>query len=345
MSTPTLHDFMSKRLFIVLCLTALTGVLAACGGGGGTKSVPADAVALVNGDTITKVQFNSLMDVTAKVDKVNHQTPPKAGTDAYKAAQDRVLTFLVQLDELTQKGTGLGINITDAQVEKQIDKVRKQYFAGNEQKFEKGLASQGLTLDVYKLEWRSQLLSQAVYNKVTKTVKVTPAQVRAYYTAHKSSYTTPSSRSVRHILVNSKSLAEQLETQLKGGADFAKLAKQYSKDPSSAKVGGKLTITKGETVPQFDKVAFSLKTGQTSPPVHTQYGWHIIQALSDVKPAKTTPLASVRQSIESTLLQTKKSSTMNRWLSGVKKEYDKKVTYAAGYTPSATTTTSSTTSG
>ena len=333
---------MTKRLFIVLCLALLAGVLAACGGG--SKSVPTDAVALVGSDTITKAQFNSLMDATAKVDKVNKQTPPKAGTAEYKAVQDRVMAFLVQLDELTQKGATLGVTVTDAQVEKQVDKVRKQYFGGNEAKFEKGLAQQGLTVDIYRLEWRSQLLSQAVYNKVTKGIKVTPAQVQAYYNTHKSAYTTPSSRSIRHILVNSKSLADQLETQLKHGGDFAALAKKYSKDPQSAKVGGKLgTIKKGETVPQFDKVAFSLKTGQTSAPVHTQYGWHIIQALSDVTPAKTTPLASVRQSIESTLLSQKKSDAMNKWLDGVKKEYAKRVTYAAGYTPSATTTTASTT--
>ncbi len=335
---------MTKRLFIVLCLASLSGVLAACGGGG-SKAVPADAVAVVGTDTISKAQFNSLIDATSKVDKVNHQTPPQAGTAAYKQVQDRVMAFLVQLDELTQKGATLGVTVTDAQVNTQIDKVKKQYFAGNEAKFEKGLAAQGLTLDIYRLEWRSQLLSQAVYNKVTTSVKVTPAQVQAYYNAHKSSYTQAASRDVRHILVNSKSLADKLETQLKNGADFAKLAKQYSKDPSSAKVGGKLTITKGQTVPQFDKVAFSLKTGQTSPPVHTQYGWHIIQALSAIRPATTTPLASVRQSIESTLLQTKKSDAMNAWLNGVKAEYAKKVSYASGYTPSATTTSTTSTTG
>lgn len=335
---------MTKRLFIVLCLALLTGVLAACGGGG-TKNVPSDSVALIGSDSITKVQFNSLMDATAKVDKVNKQTPPKAGTTAYKQVQDRVMAFLVQLDELSQKGTTLGVTVTDKQIEAQIAKVKKQYFGGNEAKFEKGLASQGLTLDIYRLEWRSQLLSQAIYNKVTKNVKVTPAQVQTYYAAHKSTYTTAASRDVRHILVNSKSLADKLETQLKGGADFAKLAKQYSKDPSSAKVGGKLTITKGETVPPFDKEAFALKTGATSPPVHTQYGWHIIQALSDVRPAKTTPLASVRQSIESTLLSQKKSNTMNAWLNQVKKDFAKNVVYAAGYTPSATTTAAGTTTG
>jgi parvulin-like peptidyl-prolyl isomerase len=338
---------MTKRLFILLCLASLTGVLAACGGGG-SKNVPSDSVALVGKDTITKTQFNSLMAATAKVDKVNKQTPPTAGTAAYKQVQDRVMAFLVQLDELSQKGSTLGVNVTDAQVQTQIDKVKKQYFGGNEAKFEKGLESQGLTLDIYKLEWHSQLLSQGIYTKVTKGVKVTPAAVQAYYDAHKAStYTKPASRNVRHILVNSKSLADQLETQLKGGADFATLAKKYSKDPSSAKVGGKLTITKGETVPSFDKAAFALKTGATSPPVHSQYGWHIIQALSAVKPATTTPLASVRQSIQSTLLQTKKTSTMNNWLNGVKKDFSKDVVYASGYTPSATTTstTSASTTG
>jgi foldase protein PrsA len=336
--------FMAKRLFIVLSIALLAGVLAACGGGG-SKSVPSDSVALVNGDTISKAQFNSLMDATAKVAKVNKQTPPKVGTPAYKSTADRVLAFLVQLDELTQKGKDLGVDVTDAQVQKQVDKVKQQYFKGNEAKFETGLAGQGLTVEIYKLEWRSQLLSQGIYNKVTKNVKVTPAQVTAYYDAHKSSYTQAASRDVRHILVNSKSLADQLESQIKSGGDFAALAKKYSKDPSSAKVGGKLTITKGQTVAPFDKVAFSLKTGSVSPPVHTQFGWHIIQALSAVKPQKVTPLASVKQSIEQTLLQQKKSDTMNAWLNQVKKDYSKKVTYATGYQPASTTTATTSTTG
>jgi parvulin-like peptidyl-prolyl isomerase len=338
---------MVKRLFIVLCLALLTVVLAACGGGGGgQKAVPSDAVALVNGDAISKAQFNSLMSATATVDKANKQKPPKAGTAAYKQVQDRVMAFLVQLDELAQKGSDLGVNVTDKQVESKVNGVAKQYFAGNQKKFEQGLEQQGLTLEIYKLEWRSQLLSQGIYTKVTKDVKVTPSAVAAYYNAHKATtYTTAESRTVRHILVNSKSLATQLESQLKNGASFAALAKKYSKDPSSAKVGGKLTITKGETVPAFDKVAFSLKTGETSPPVHSQYGWHIIQALTKITPAKVTPLSSVKQNIQSTLLQQKKSAALNKWLAQLKKDFEGKIEYAVGYTPSTTTTSSATTTG
>jgi foldase protein PrsA len=334
--------FMAKRLFIVLCLALLAGVLAACGGS--SESVPSDSVAVVNGDSITKAQFNSLMAATAKVAKVNKQTAPKVGSAEYKSTEDRVLSFLVQLDELTQKGKSLGVTVTDAQVQQQVNKVKQQYFKGDEAKFETGLAGQGLTLGIYRLEWRSQLLGQAIYNKVTKDVKVTPDQVSAYYNAHKSSYTQASSRDVRHILVNNKALADQLEGKLKGGADFAVLAKKYSKDPSSAKLGGKLTITKGQTVPPFDKVAFALKTGAVSDPVHTQFGWHIIQALSAVKPEKVTPLSSVQQSIQQTLLQQKKSTAMTTWLNQVKKDYSKKVVYATGYAPASTTTATATTS-
>ena len=128
-------------------------------------------------------------------------------------------------------------------------------------------------------------------------MKVTDADDHEVLHDHKSTYAQAASRDVRHILVNSKKLADTIESQLKSGGDFAKLAKKYSKDPGSAKQGGKLTISKGQTVAPFDKVAFSLKTNETSPPVHTTYGWHIIQALSAVKPAKQTPLKDVKASI------------------------------------------------
>jgi foldase protein PrsA len=101
-------------------------------------------------------------------------------------------------------------------------------------------------------------------------------------------------------------------------------------------------VSKGQTVPQFDKVAFSLKTNELSFPVHTQYGWHIIQALSPVRPAKQTPLKDVEASIKTQLLQTKKTDAMNKWVDAMKKDYAKKIRYQAGYEPTATTSTTST---
>jgi parvulin-like peptidyl-prolyl isomerase len=253
------------------------------------------------------------------------------------------MQYLVQQDELEQRAKDMGITVSAADVQARLKQIKTQYFGGSQTKYLAQLKSQGLTESQIKKDLYAQILSEKIYNKVTADVKVSDAEVSAYYLSHKSTYSTQASRDVRHILVNSKKLADQLEAQLKSGGNFAALAKKYSKDPGSAAKGGKLTISKGQTVPEFDKAAFALKTGATSAPVHTQYGWHIIQALSPVKPAKQTPLSSVKESIRQQLLQTKKTDTMTKWVDGVKKDFASKTRYAAGYEPPATTAISTAT--
>jgi foldase protein PrsA len=316
-------------------------VLVAAGcGGGGARSVPSDAVAVVGSDTITKVLFNTLMDGTKSAYAARKTAFPKPGTTQYKALQDQTMKYLVQQDELSQKAKSLGIVVTEKDVDARIKQIKTQYFGGNEAKYQQQLKAQGLTEALLRLNLHGQILSEKLYAKVTGGVKVSDAEIQKYYNDHKTTYAQAASRDVRHILVNNKKLADQIETQLKAGGNFAKLAKQYSKDPGSAKLGGKLTISKGQTVAPFDKVAFSLKKNELSAPVHTTYGWHIIQALSDVKPAKQTPLSSVKASISQQLLQTKKTDTINKWVDDVNKEYAKKIAYQTGYTPLTTATTS-----
>jgi len=308
----------------------VVGVLVA-GCGGGTKAVPADAVAVVGDSTVTKVDFNNVFAATKKIDKIRKTATPKPGTTEYKTRSDGIVSFLVTMSELTQEAKSMGLApVTDKEVQTQIDQIKKQYASGNEKKFETLLAGQGLTIDIYRLQWRYQLLSNAISADVTKGVKVTDADVKKYYDANKANYTQAESRDVRHILVNSKKLADSIEAQLKAGGNFAKLAKKYSKDTGSAVNGGKLTVQKGKTVPEFDKAAFSLKTNEISAPVHSTYGWHIIQALSAIKPAKTTPLKDEQATIRQQLVSTKKQDAMTKWLDDMKKSFSKKVRYQAG---------------
>jgi parvulin-like peptidyl-prolyl isomerase len=331
--------------FLALPLLLAGALLVAGCGGGSSQSVPNDAVAVVSGSPITKAQFASLI-ASAKASYAARKTPfPKAGTAAYKSLQDQAITYLVQESELEQQAKTMGIVISNSDVNTRLTAIKKQYFGGSETKYQAQLKAQGLTEPELLRELKAQILSEKLYAKITGKVTVSDAAVAAYYAAHKSTYSTAASRTVRHILVNNKALADQLETQLKNGASFAVLAKKYSKDPGSASKGGKLTVTKGQTVPQFDKAAFSLKTGETSAPVHSQYGWHIIQALTPITAAKVTPLKSVENSIRAQLLQAKKTTTMTNWVNGIKKTYTKKIAYQAGYTPAATSTTATTTTG
>jgi parvulin-like peptidyl-prolyl isomerase len=329
--------------FLPLSMLLVAGLLAA-GCGGGTKAVPANAVAVVGDSTISKADFNKVLAATKKIDKIRKTATPKPGTTEYKTRSDGIVQFLVTMSELTQKAKSMGLaDVTDKEVQTQIDQIKKQYANGDEKKFETLLAGQGLTIDIYRLQWRYQLLSNRISAEVTKGVKVTDADVKKYYEANKANYTQVASRDVRHILVNSKKLADTIEAQLKAGGNFAKLAKKYSKDTGSAVNGGKLTIQKGKTVPEFDKTAFALKTNEISAPVHTTYGWHIIQALSAVKPAQTKPLKDEEATIRQQLVSTKKQDAMTKWLDDMKKSYSKSLRYQAGYTPTATTTTAAST--
>jgi peptidyl-prolyl cis-trans isomerase C len=80
-----------------------------------------------------------------------------------------------------------------------------------------------------------------------------------------------------HILVSKREKALELAEQLTGGADFAQLAREHSTCPSRAD-GGKLgTFGRGQMVKEFDSVAFGLEVGQTSEPVQTKFGWHLIK--------------------------------------------------------------------
>jgi parvulin-like peptidyl-prolyl isomerase len=331
--------------FLPLSVLLAAGLLAA-GCGSGSKTVPSDAIAVVGDATISKADFNNVLGATKKIDAIRKTPSPKPGTAAYKTRSDGIVEFLVTMSELTQKAKSLGLApVTDKEVQTQIDQIKKQYAGGNEKTFEKLLAGQGLTIDIYRLQWRYQLLSNRISASVTKDVKVSDADVKKYYDANKASYAQAESRDVRHILVNSKTLADSIESQLKAGGDFAKLAKKYSKDTGSAANGGKLTVEKGKTVPPFDKAAFSLKTNEISAPVHSTYGWHIIQPLSAIRPAQTKSLKSVEATIRQQLLSTKKQDAMTKFLDDMKKSYAKSLRYQAGYTPASTTTTTAATTG
>ncbi len=102
----------------------------------------------------------------------------------------------------------------------------------------------------------------------------------------------------RHILVETEDEAKSIETQLKGGADFATLAKSKSKDPGGASDGGDLGFfTKDQMVPEFSAVAFSLEPGKISDPVKTQFGWHIIK-VEEKRNRKAPDFAQVKPQIE-----------------------------------------------
>jgi parvulin-like peptidyl-prolyl isomerase len=332
---------------LALAAAALAAVTLVAAGCGGSDEVPADAVAVVDGTTITRSSLDGLLTRAKKSYTAQKRAFPKAGTSEYQSLQTQAVAYLVQREEYAREADKLGIDVTDQQIAKKVDEVKKQYFGGSQAKFEKGLADQGYTKATLEEDIRSQLLTEGIYKKVTTDAKVTDADVKSYYEKNRSNYTVPESRSVRHILVKSKADADRIRTELVNGGDFAALAKANSIDPGSKDAGGKLTVSKGQTVAPFDKAAFSLDTNELSQPIKTQFGYHLIQPLAAVKAGSVTPFAQVKDQIKTQLESETKNTAVNKWVADVEKEYKDKVQYAAGFEPpdTSTTTGETTTSG
>lgn len=335
-SPPSAADFSMKaslgKLVPLLLACALALGAAACGGSSDktAKDVPGDAIALVGDQPVPKADFTSLIDRAEVGYKQRKQPFPKIGSPEYQDLKSRAVQFLVRRYEFRQEAENFGIEVTDAAVTKRLDQIKKQSFAGDEKKFTQELEKLGLTEDQAREEIRDRLIQDEISKKVTASIKVSGDEIQQYYDANAAQFTQP--RQIRHILVKTKTKADDLRAQLEKGANFAALAKRFSTDRGSAKKGGRLTATKGQTVPEFDKVAFSLKKGELSDPVKTQFGWHIIQALSDVK---TTPFSEVKSTIEQQLLQKKKNSALDTWLKQTEKKYSGEIAYGVGYKPTA----------
>jgi peptidyl-prolyl cis-trans isomerase C len=132
---------------------------------------------------------------------------------------------------------------------------------------------------------RSKVLMEALLQKTGRAAVTDEALHKVYDEAVKQMKGEQEVHA-RHILVPTEQEAKDIEAALKGGADFAKLAKEKSKNPSGASNGGDLGwFTKDQMVPEFADAAFKLAKGQISDPVHTQFGWHIIEVVDTrIKP-------------------------------------------------------------
>jgi len=326
---------MRRVSFTGLFALALAVLLAGCGGGGGSKAVPTNSVAVVDDQTITKAEFDELITYAKRSFDTQKRPFPKVGTPEYVQLRDQAMRFLIQRTQFEVKADELKIDVSDDAVKKRVDQYVKERHGGDRKKFEAELKTQGLGEKQAAEIIRANLVQEAIFNKVTSEVKVEDAELKTYYDKNKAQYGTPETRTVRHILVKQKPLADRLYTQLRGGGDWKALAKKHSQDPASKNSGGRMTATKGQLVPEFEKTAFALAIRVVSKPVKTQFGWHLIEALSPVKKSQATPFKQVKEAIRQERLQEKKNKAMETWVADMRKDLNKKTTYQVGYKPSA----------
>jgi parvulin-like peptidyl-prolyl isomerase len=333
---------MRRRSFAGLFALGLAVFAAACGTSNNSADVPPDSVAVVGDKAITKSEFDDLVQYAKRSYGTQKRPFPKVGTPEYVQIRDQAIALLVQRAQFEVKAKELGVDVSDEAVDKRIDEYVKERHGGNQKKFEDELKQQGLSDAQARDIIRGNLVQEGIYKKVTSDVKIDDEAIKDYYAKNKTQYGTPETRVVRHVLVKDRALAKRLYSQLKAGGDWNAIAKKYSQDPASKNQGGKMTATRGQLVPEFEEVAFSLAKNQVSIPVKTQYGWHIIQALSKTKKGTTTPFNQVKEAIRQQLAQDKKNKEMEKWVADMRKDLKDDTAYQVGYKP---TTPNSSTAG
>jgi peptidyl-prolyl cis-trans isomerase C len=167
---------------------------------------------------------------------------------------------------------------------------------------------------------QERALQSALLNSAVRPL-VTDDAVKARYDAQAAGKTGEPEVHARHILVADEATAKKIIAELKKGGDFAALSKQYSKDPGAAQQGGDLGFfKKGDMVPEFATAAFALKDGEVTPtPVHTQFGWHVIQVTEH---RTTTPptFEQARDELRQSMVQAAVQQEVAQARSGVKVE-------------------------
>jgi foldase protein PrsA len=187
--------------------------------------------------------------------------------ELYNAMKERYGEAVVQ-EMVYEKVLSEKYKVTDKEVNAKLDELKEQM--GDS--FQMALQSSGYkTEDDFKRALKLNMLQEKA---AIADIKVTEKEVKEAYDK------TKPEMKARHILVEDEKTAKEVKVKLDKGEDFAKLAKQYSKDTGSAQKGGDLGwFGAGKMVPEFEDAADKLKKNEISEPVKSQYGYHIIQLL------------------------------------------------------------------
>lgn len=274
---------------------------------GATPEDPAKVVAKVNGEEITEGDVDA--EVGTLLSRMNNgAAPPPAIISQYKPKlKSQAIDQLILKSEIRKYGKANNVAVSEEKIQEQLKELSAEF--PTEEELNKFLTQQGVTKEELVADLRTQLLLADAVKHYSETLpKPAPEALKKYYDEHQQEYAQTEEVTASHILIGfepsdtdaqkaeKKAKADQLLTDLKGGADFAQLARDNSSCPSSQRGGDLGAFGKGMMVPPFEEAAFALKPNDLSNVVETQFGYHIIK-VTDRQDAKTVPFEEAQEQV------------------------------------------------
>lgn len=290
-------------------------------------------VAVVEGQEITMEELDQSIQLSQLIMQLYQMNPQFTqllfSTDhgqgllnEYRKLQLEQYTIQILLtQEVEKRGLVLSDEKADQVFIDQVEQLKAQNQLSDEDLLNV-LKNQGLnSLEEYKKYFieqnKSILLINALQDEILKDVTVEDADAETYYFDNPNYFKKEASVHARHILLKSKEEAESVLEKLNNGADFAEMAKEFSTGPSGPNGGDLNYIVKGQTVAEFENVAFSLKVGEISGVVETQFGYHII-TVEDIKPESIVAFEDAKEQIKANLIESKKQESWAKFVEELK---------------------------
>lgn len=235
----------------------------------------------------------------------------------YDAQKDQIVNYLIETQLVLQDAKGLGIEVTDEQVDEEV-KIGKEQL-GSEEAYKSFLEQQGMTEEELRAYLKENLIIGQVLEQVTKDVAVTDEEVSKYYEDNKAEFTVGAGADMSHILVPTEEEAKNIKKEYEAGKTFEELAAQYGTD-GTKETGGSLGFIEYDST-MYDKDflagAKDLGEGEVSEPVKTQFGYHLIKT-DNLKQETVTPFEEVKESLKEKLAQEQQYKVFNDYIQGLK---------------------------
>jgi peptidyl-prolyl cis-trans isomerase SurA len=304
-----------KQRVLLLSLASLLFALPA------RTEVVERVVAKVNGDIITlsELQVRQLAAVQAA------RVEPARVAGYLRENNAKILQAAIDDVLLLQKADQAGLKLREEYLDQIVEGIKKDNKIANDEEFQAQLTKEGLTLEQLKRDIAHQMMRRQILTRdlEPKTV-VSDAEARAEYEAHKAEYVKPATVTLDEILVGKddrtggQALATQLAAQARAGADFAELAKSYSRAPTAA-AGGRLgTFAEGELSRELDKLVFSLPPGGISDPTQTANGYRLLK-VSARTDGHVVPFEEVREEIVGRLREARGGKVWEEYIAELRK--------------------------
>lgn len=236
-----------------------------------------------------------------------------------------LLETYVTEELLAREAKAQGISARDTDVERYIAQVKAQGRL-DDAAFERALEEQGLTREAYRESVRREIEKSELVNKeVRGRVTVSPEEVRRHYEEHKSDYALAERVRLRMILiplpanaspemaVQGEAFVRALHEELRSGADFAEMARRYSRGPGAAEGGDLGFFRRGEIVKPLEDVAFRLPPGALSDPIRSPAGFHLLQ-VEEREGTVEQPFEAVKDQIRAELYDAALERRYQTWL-------------------------------